>query len=343
VKVISENDRDAASHVFGFHQATICHCCFIDKLCEDLIAQRLEVKEARERINRALYRLQCLNANIDVHYWLGCAFAMQNPGKSSNRLFFSHHAEALKATSFFLEHFVDFPRTDSEGPPNVVREDELFTVPNGFKLYAGIKLLSGAATPNEVELDSVMPLFPSLCVALDLDRVTRNAIHYRRALPVLDDNFLGTLESESDLACALLMEEKYQEGQTQPMAVGLPKLSKLETSQHRNSTPGSADAKIVAALCLHHKYEKGSCMNMEPIVGNKLATDAEVATGSVTAFWKRHFGTGDRDGSYEEYRRACNNDTIPIKLAVLSGEPPTKEALELLVDHFAGKRKKDDD
>jgi hypothetical protein len=97
----------------------------------------------------------------------------------------------------------------------------------------------------------------------------------------------------------------------------------------RNTTPGAADAAILSALCAHHQYRDGGCNNWEPIGGNQLAKLARVSGGAVTGFWKRRLKREDRDGTIEDYRIACANQTLNIKLAYWRDELPIGDVLQL--------------
>jgi hypothetical protein len=110
-------------------------------------------------------------------------------------------------------------------------------------------------------------------------------------------------------------------------------------AKKRNTTRGDADAAILSALCAHHKFQDRSCGNWEPIGGNDLGKLARCAAGSVTGFWKRRYGSDDRDGTYEDYRRSCVNQTLAFELSLWRGELPAKDVLQLVED----RRREDDD
>jgi hypothetical protein len=103
-------------------------------------------------------------------------------------------------------------------------------------------------------------------------------------------------------------------------------------TKRRNTTPGSAERRIVSALCTYHQYSERSCGKWEPIGSNALAKLAECATGSVSRFWKKQFRTRGRGGTYEDYRAACTRGSLSFRLAVWNGEVPDTGMLELLQD-----------
>ena len=88
-----------------------------------------------------------------------------------------------------------------------------------------------------------------------------------------------------------------------------------EVRKKRSSEKGEARAKIIAALSLHHKYQKGSCLNLEPIGSNELARQAKVGTGSASRFFEAQF-----DG-YKKYEVVCRDPSrLADSLRVLNGE-----------------------
>lgn len=96
----------------------------------------------------------------------------------------------------------------------------------------------------------------------------------------------------------------------------------LKPPQHpkkpkRSTQKGEAKAKLIAALTLHHQYEEGSCLNQEPIGCNELASKAQVANSTASAFFAKNFG------GHDKYRRMCSNlkKLIP-SLKLLNGEYP---------------------
>lgn len=90
-----------------------------------------------------------------------------------------------------------------------------------------------------------------------------------------------------------------------------------EVGGKRSTVKGEARAKIIGALTLHHKYQDGSSLNLEPIRGNELARKASVGKSSVSRFFKKQFG------GYDKYRAACRDTAILVP------------SLQLLNDEFA--------
>jgi hypothetical protein len=98
----------------------------------------------------------------------------------------------------------------------------------------------------------------------------------------------------------------------------------------QNSSPGSGDSKILSALSHHHDFHDGGCGNWEHIGGNELSRLADVSAGTVTNFWKRRFRANGRDGTIEDYRKACGQNKIGIFLALWRGETPAVDTLQFL-------------
>ena len=82
----------------------------------------------------------------------------------------------------------------------------------------------------------------------------------------------------------------------------------------RSTAKGEAQAKIIAAFTLHHKYQRGSCLNQEPIALRQLAEQANVSPDSAHRFFNSQFGAGDgkqkKDG-YKNYRVVCRDMGMP--------------------------------
>ncbi|HZZ81469.1 MAG TPA: hypothetical protein VFE62_23405 [Gemmataceae bacterium] len=84
-------------------------------------------------------------------------------------------------------------------------------------------------------------------------------------------------------------------------------------------------AKVIAALNLHHGYDKGSVTNTEPAKNRQLAENFKglgLAKNALTRFLADKFG---EDG-YKKYRAACLNTTIGTLLRTWNGETPDHHA-----------------
>ncbi len=83
----------------------------------------------------------------------------------------------------------------------------------------------------------------------------------------------------------------------------------------RSAQQGDGRAKLISLLTAHHKYEKGSCMNPEPIGNNDLARKAEVEKSTASAFFKKEFK------GYSKYRACCRDvGRLADALTALNGE-----------------------
>jgi len=77
----------------------------------------------------------------------------------------------------------------------------------------------------------------------------------------------------------------------------------VETKPKRSTVKGEAQAKIIGALTLHHKYQHGGCLNLEPIGNNELARLADVSESTASAFFRKKFQ------GYTKYRAVCGDAT----------------------------------
>ena len=105
-------------------------------------------------------------------------------------------------------------------------------------------------------------------------------------------------------------------------AVGGKGAGRTGVKPKKSTAKGEAQAKIIAAFTLHHKYQNGSCLNQEPIKVGELATNAEVGKASVNRFFNKQFGVGKpkKDG-HKQYMIACRaTDLLVMTLRMLNGE-----------------------
>jgi hypothetical protein len=92
---------------------------------------------------------------------------------------------------------------------------------------------------------------------------------------------------------------------------------KRDKRDKRGSAKGEAEAKLIAALALHHKYSDGSCLTLEPVKNNALARLAGVDQGSASHFFKKHFRGRQR------YARICDDPALLARiLGSLVGDMP---------------------
>src|SRR5262249_40039356 len=69
-----------------------------------------------------------------------------------------------------------------------------------------------------------------------------------------------------------------------------PSPTRTAASANKRSTErGEAEAKLIGALTMHHRYANGSCLNQEPVGCNVLARHAHVADSTASGFFKTHF------------------------------------------------------
>jgi hypothetical protein len=83
----------------------------------------------------------------------------------------------------------------------------------------------------------------------------------------------------------------------------------------RSTAKNEAQSKIVAALLLHHQYDDGGCLNLEPIGVRPLARLARVRESTVSDFFKKRFG------GWEIYRVKCRDaGSLAVSLKLLNGD-----------------------
>ncbi len=85
-----------------------------------------------------------------------------------------------------------------------------------------------------------------------------------------------------------------------------------ETTKKRSTVKGEAQEKLVAALTKHHKYQDGSCLNIEAIGSNELAPTGgcEPRTPPIGFFGRSSRDTRCTNGSatiLRDSRRASNH------------------------------------
>jgi hypothetical protein len=80
---------------------------------------------------------------------------------------------------------------------------------------------------------------------------------------------------------------------------------------------GEAEAKLIAALLMHHRYDNGWFENDEPIGVNELARRADVSKSTASLFLHNMFG------SHARYKRVCQDKAkLRLLLRELNGEHP---------------------
>jgi hypothetical protein len=87
------------------------------------------------------------------------------------------------------------------------------------------------------------------------------------------------------------------------------------TKQKRGTAPGEGEAKLKAALTLHHQYANGSCLNCEAVSASKLARLARVSKSTSWAFICKQFG------NMSSYKRRCEKPSeLAMSLKMINGE-----------------------
>jgi hypothetical protein len=93
----------------------------------------------------------------------------------------------------------------------------------------------------------------------------------------------------------------------------------------RSTAKGDARPKIISALTVHHKYDNGSALYLEPISVSELARKAEVSKSTVSKFFTNNFG----EKGQKAYMAACRDArTLVVCLRTLRGEWCPKLLLE---------------
>jgi hypothetical protein len=101
---------------------------------------------------------------------------------------------------------------------------------------------------------------------------------------------LALLETrlKQPVALSTIQQEKQAAGE--PETNEQPNIASQSVTKRKRSTErGEARMKLIAALTKHHKYEDGSCLNMQPIGNNALARMARVDQATASAIFKREF------------------------------------------------------
>ena len=107
-----------------------------------------------------------------------------------------------------------------------------------------------------------------------------------------------------------------------------------EARTPRAYTPrGGADAKIKGFLLMHHRYLQGKCEKYEYASVDEIEIGADVSRGSVTNFFRRHFGHGRAEGN-RQYRRACaSRTTLDAAMQLLAGDFRPRDLFRPLSGH----------
>jgi hypothetical protein len=102
--------------------------------------------------------------------------------------------------------------------------------------------------------------------------------------------------------------------------VAAPPTFEPPAKRKRSTQRGEAKAKILSALLAHHRYDNGSCGNLEPMGVNELARQANVAASSVTGFFNSQFGGREREDGHYNYKVVCMHPArLAESLKVLDG------------------------
>jgi hypothetical protein len=116
-----------------------------------------------------------------------------------------------------------------------------------------------------------------------------------------------SLPSSDDVQADIIPPNK----NTVPIDRNQPDNSKkrIPVKSRRSTQKGEAREKLIAALTEHHKYDDGSCLNLEPIGNNTLARAAGVSTSTASDFFEKEFGD---HGKYT----VCCRDTQQLIFAL---------------------------
>jgi hypothetical protein len=97
--------------------------------------------------------------------------------------------------------------------------------------------------------------------------------------------------------------------------------SRTTTKPKRTSEPTATELALINALTCHHQYERGSCLNYEPIRNNDLARNAGVNPGRASEFFSKHFDQNGKEG-IKRYKEQCRDKNKLIgALQMLNNEP----------------------
>ena len=154
---------------------------------------------------------------------------------------------------------------------------------------------------------------PGTKVQSRLSKHNREAV--QRALAHLDPNELRHLEAlarQESITTGRRIEAHadggaerstpLEEGDEQAEVSGGPSA----VAKKKSTVKGEAQAKIIAALTLHHKYRDESYLNREPIAVNKLAQQAKCSKSSVSRFFQQQFG------GHDKYRGLCSRESLNL-------------------------------
>lgn len=141
-------------------------------------------------------------------------------------------------------------------------------------------------------------------------RVTMFAKGFRPGFPDMP-----WLETQIKLELSRFLRFLREEGpRTKPSAPG----KRQDPSRKRSTVKGEARAKIISGLTAHHKYDNGSCANLDPINVSEFAKSIGVSKSTVSDFLK------DRFGGFAKYRGFFCKDakTLATSISLLRGELP---------------------
>jgi hypothetical protein len=82
--------------------------------------------------------------------------------------------------------------------------------------------------------------------------------------------------------------------------------SKSPKSARKKKSTQSDEAreKLIGLLSLHHQYEHGGCLKLEPIGNNELARQAKVDKSTASVFFNKAFNHG-KQGGHAKYKVLC--------------------------------------
>ena len=96
-----------------------------------------------------------------------------------------------------------------------------------------------------------------------------------------------------------------------PPAAGTPPAPK---KGKRSTRRGEAAIKLIAALTKHHKYAKGSCLNLEPVGNNELARQADnPMLLAQLGYYRGRVGELDASLDYLDHALAVGADHVYVQ------------------------------
>jgi len=132
-----------------------------------------------------------------------------------------------------------------------------------------------------------------------------------------DQRWRGQMQTVRDMIHAMRwieermdLDSDINKQPSQSATVSTTNLAKA-TKPKRSTGRNEGRQKLIASLTLHHQYENGSCLNLDPINNNELARQADVANSTASDFFDWAFKPKDdqhnSNTGYEIYRVKCRD------------------------------------